>query len=132
MKTPADAVKVAMAKLKKSFKGSVIARHNEPAWHRVNNLITLVQHLQASNMNVVVAAFGYNTKAFEHLPTLRHFFAHRNRVTRADCSKVAASIPVPHASRPADVLLHRDYAKPMNVLAEWMTDMTVVADKLVR
>lgn len=132
LKTPADAILLATKHLKKSFKGSKVARREEPAWYRVNNLLTVLQLVGASNTNVAIAAFGYSTKVFDCLPTLRNFFAHRNGDTCSMCSTIAPTIPVPPARRPADILLYRDLAKPMNVLSEWITDMTNVADQLVQ
>jgi hypothetical protein len=132
LQTPDDAVLLATKRLKSNFKGAKVARRQEPAWHDVNNLITLLQHVGASNAGVAVAAFGYSTKVFTCLPALRNFFAHRNEDTCTRCTAIAATIPVPPSRRPADILLHRDLAKPMNVLSEWITDMTHVADQLVQ
>lgn len=132
LKTPDDAVLLATKRLKSHFKGTKVARREEPAWHDVNNLMTLLQHVGASNAGVAVTAFGYSTKVFTCLPALRNFFAHRNEDTCARCAVIAATIPVPPSRRPADILLYRDLAKPMNVLSEWITDMTHVADQLVQ
>lgn len=132
LKSSKDALLLATKTIKKGFKGTKVTQQDEPAWYKVNNLIHLIQHLGASNFSAVVTAFGYNTKVFQCLPTLRNFFAHRNAHTCAECAIVAASIPVPPFGRPADVLVHRDYARPMNVLSEWILDMTNVADQLVQ
>lgn len=131
LKTPQDALLIAMKRLK-GLKGTTFQRRHEPGWHDINNLITMTGHIGASNHGVVVAAFGYSTQAFICLPTLRNFFAHRNADTCGKCHSLAAAIPVSLAKRPADILLHRDYAKPMNLLAEWITDMSQVADDLVK
>jgi hypothetical protein len=131
LNTPTDALLLATKRLK-GFKGHTVTRRDEPAWHKVNNLITLCGHLGASNLPEVVAAFGYATKAFDCLPTLRNFFAHRNQDTCQECTVMATSIPVPPFRRPADIAVHRDYAKPMNVLSGWIRDMTFVADQLVQ
>jgi hypothetical protein len=130
LNTPQDALLLALQRLK-GFKKTSFKRLDEPSWHNVNNLITMLGHIGASNHGVVVAAFGYSTQAFNCLPTLRNFFAHRNADTCGKCHSLAAAIPVSLAKRPADILLHRDYAKPMNLLAEWINDMSQVADDLV-
>jgi hypothetical protein len=132
MNTVADAILVATRRLNGRFRGSKVKWSDEPKWYVATNLITLIQHVGASNEKAVVGAFGYRTRAFDYLPTLRNFFAHRNGSTCSKCAALAARIPIPHSQRPADILLHRDLAKPMNVLTEWITDMTNVAEQLVQ
>jgi hypothetical protein len=131
LKTPHDALLLAMQKLK-NFKKTTFRRRDEPGWHNINHLISMAQHLDASNLNGIVAAFGYSTQAFNCLPTLRNFFAHRNADTCAKCMALSSVIAVPPAKRPADILLHRNYSKPMNLLGEWISDMTHVAYQLVQ
>jgi hypothetical protein len=131
LKTSQDALLLAMQKLK-GFKKTAFRRRDEPGWHDVNSVITMATHLGASNLSAITAAFGYSTQAFLCLPTLRNFFAHRNSDTCGKCVSLAASIAVPPARRPADILLHRNYSKPMNLLSEWISDMTLVADRLVQ
>lgn len=133
IKTSHDALLEAIKKFKGyKNKNPPFRRRDEPSWHRVNNLVTLANHLGLSNLGVITTAFGYSTHAFDCLPELRNFFAHRNADTCRACHSLAASVAVPPSRRPVDILLHRNYSRPMNVLSEWISDMSLVADRLVQ
>ena len=128
--TPNDALMFAMKTLKgwnKPFQ-----RRQEPSWHDVKNIITLVSTIGASNINTVVAALSHPTHAFRCLPIARNFFSHRNIDTARKCRALSATLQTAAAWRPADVLVQRDYTRPNNVLTEWITDVATVADMMVQ
>jgi len=128
--TPSDALTLAMKTLKGQNKP--LQRRQEPSWHDVKNIITLVSTIGASNINTVVAALSYPTHAFRCLPIARNFFAHRNTDTARKCRALSATLQTAAAWRPGDVLVQRDYTRPNNVLTEWITDVTTVADMMVQ
>jgi hypothetical protein len=119
-----------MAKLKGWTKPFV--RRQEPSWHDINNIITLLSTMGASNLSTVVAALSYPTQVFKCLPDARNFFAHRNGDTAIRCRSLASALSVAPVWRPTDVLVQRDYAKPNNILTEWIIDLATVADMMVQ
>lgn len=128
--TPSDALSLAMKRLKNWNKPFV--RRQEPSWHEIRNIITLIAAIGASNTPTVVAALSYPTHAFRCLPTVRNFYAHRNLDTAQKCRGLAATLPVASAWRPSALLVQRDYTRPNNLLSEWITDVTTVADMMVQ
>jgi hypothetical protein len=129
---PQDAIRVAMLKLKNKPIVGPVARRQEPSWHPVANLITLLSEIGASNLNTVAGALGFPTRAFEGLPTIRNFFAHRNGDTAIKCRNLCTSLSLPPMWRPADIVLQRDYTKPHNVITGWALDVATVVDLMVQ
>ena len=130
--TPDDAVALAMQKLRGGKIARPVPRKREPSWHLGSNVITLVNEIGASNLATVTAALSYPTQAFRFLPIARNFFAHRNADTARQCRGLCAALALPPVWRPADVLLQRDYAKPENLLTEWITDLSTVSNLMVQ
>lgn len=129
--TSEDAVTLATRTLKNKKATTPVPRHMEPSWYPARNVITLVNELGASNIATVSAALSYPTQVLNCLPTARNFFAHRNGDTAARCRQLCMTLSIPQMWRPADVLLHRDYTKPDNLITEWISDIATVADWMV-
>jgi len=103
-------------------------RRDEPTWFDVQTLLKLFPALGASNAAQVVSAFSYPTKVFQHLPTARNFFAHRNVETSGKVSAIARAYSVAIARRASDVFCSRSPARPQSVLADWLDDIRNVVD----
>jgi hypothetical protein len=114
-------------KVVKGAKYPPVDRRQEPAWHDPNTLLRTFAVLGASNLGEVQAAFSYSTDAFEYLPTLRNFFAHRNENTMDKVRNVARHLGVNPHQRASEIVCNTVAGRPQSVLVDWLDDLSIVA-----
>jgi hypothetical protein len=105
-------------------------RRDEPSWHDPNTLLRLSDALGYSNLTEVRAAFAYPTRAFQDLPTVRNFFAHRNEETARKAVNIARSYGLSTLLRPSDILISIAPGRPQSVLSDWLDDIRYVIELL--
>lgn len=115
------------ASVVKGAKKPPIDRRQEPAWHDPNTLLKTFTVLNVSNLNQVQAAFSYSTSAFDYLPTVRNFFAHRNDDTMRKVRDVARHLGINPNQRACEIVCSAIAGRHQNVLADWLDDLRNVA-----
>ncbi len=115
------------ARVVKGAKKPPINRREEPAWHDPNTLLKTFAALNVSNLSQVQAAFSYSTSAFAYLPTVRNFFAHRNKDTMHKVRDVARHLGINPNQRACEIVCSAMGGRPQNILADWLDDLRNVA-----
>jgi hypothetical protein len=102
----------------------------EPTWHDPTTLSQLSRQLALSIDAQVQGALSLPTRVFQHLPTVRNFYAHRNEDTSERLARVARALGLRPRSRATELMLSFAPARPQNVLADWIDEVRVVAETL--
>ena len=127
-----DAITVAMGRhrpKRQQLPGGGWSRRDEPPWHHTAVLLTSCADLGCSNLGQIQASVSTGTAVFNHLPTFRHFFAHRNDFTVSSARSVAASYSIPSAGQhPSEILRSPPYGRPSPLLLEWIDDLQVTIE----
>jgi hypothetical protein len=119
-----DAIAISIMTLKPRVTwGPPWSRNDEPAWHAPGTLVALSRAIDSSNQQEINAAFGYPTKVFLHLPSVRNFFAHRNAETADKVANVARSYRLDPKLRPAEILCSAVPKRPQSLLSDWLDDL---------
>lgn len=98
-------------------------RRDEPTWHDPNVVLKLLGSLKASNLGNVQGAFGYQTRVFRDLPTVRNFYAHRNEETARKVGTLARRFGQSSRRRPTELMCTRLGNRPQTILADWLDDI---------
>jgi hypothetical protein len=114
------------------FRKNSVSRRDEPAWHNTSSYLRLLQRIGVSNLSQVRAAFAYRTTVFDHLPTIRNFYAHRCDDTSRKVGNVGIRLgltttPSLHAT---EIMCSRLPKRPQNVATDWLDDIRNVIDLL--
>lgn len=114
------------------FKKSVVSRRDEPAWHNTTDFLKLLQRIGASNLPRVQASLAYSTTFFNHLRTIRNFYAHRCDDTSRKAGSVGIKLgltatPSLHATQ---IMCTRLPKRPQNIATDWLDDIGNVIDLL--
>lgn len=126
-----DAIYAALSK----FKPYILRRGNwtrrdEPAWQDPNVLMGSCSEIGCSNLNNIQAAFSIQTKVFEHLPTFRNFYAHRNDYTAQKAKNIARYYTIIVHNHPSNILFSYAYGRPQILILDWIDDITTVVELL--
>ncbi|SRR5712691_6312261 len=105
-------------------------RRQEPAWHDPNTLLRTFAVLNPSNLGEMQAAFSFSTNVFDHLPTIRNFFAHRNDETMLKVRNVARNLAINPSQRACEIVCSTVTGRPQNILTDWLDDLSAVATLL--
>lgn len=103
---------------------------DEPAWQKPTTVLNLLQQLGASNLSQAQVAFSHSTTVFQHLPTMRNFFAHRSEATATQLHSVARSVRGPTGLKASDVLCLPRPKGTESILREWIEDLCHIVDNL--
>ena len=103
---------------------------DEPTWHDPQTLLRLTRDAGLSSAADVAAAFSINTRAFNDLPVLRNYFAHRNQGTYYAALRIAPLNSVPTPMHPADVLTAVPATSTQALFHDWLGDFELVAEYL--
>jgi hypothetical protein len=101
-----------------------IAPRDEPPWHEKRVLSLLSGSLSLSNNRSIINGLSYQTTFFEHLPTLRNFYAHRSESTAAKVLRIAHSkYGIISARHPNDLANFLFAGRVQTLIQEWLSDM---------
>jgi len=126
-----DALAVSIRTLKPRVTwGPPWSRNDEPAWHAPGTLVTLARAINSSNQPEIAAAFGYSTKVFQYLPSVRNFFAHRNEETADRIVNVARSYRLNPKLRPSEILCSNVPRRPQSLMSDWLDDLRLTVSLL--
>ena len=114
------------------FRKPVVTRRDEPAWHNTADFLKLLQRVGASNLPRVQAGLAYGTTFFNHLRTIRNFYAHRCDDTSRKAGIVGIKLglsatPSLHATQ---IMCTRLPKRPQNIATDWLDDIGNVIDLL--
>lgn len=129
--TPGDVIAVATRTMKGPLASIPVDRRDEPDWKDPALFIKTSQAIGVSNFDRVKAAFGLRVGVFQHLPTFRNFYAHRNEDTAARALGVARRhYLISGAKRPTEALLARAHGRSQALLLDWIDETRVVVELL--
>lgn len=107
-------------------RGVAIRPADEPDWSQRDTLIKLSVHL--SNAAEIQSGLSLQTTFFDHLPTIRIFYAHRAKATADKVRRLALrEYGVPNLAHPHNLLNAPLYNHPDSLLVVWLDDMKVVS-----
>jgi hypothetical protein len=98
----------------------------EPRWLSRDTLARLARNLRTSNLGQIEAAVAAVTPAFDDLPTVRNFFAHRSYHTAESVRSVARRYSISPQVRPKHVCHQIPPTLPHSLLADWIFDIREV------
>jgi hypothetical protein len=108
---------------------------DEPSWAKTSVLLDTLDAIGASNRPTVVTALGLPAKVLDHLPTFRHFFAHRNRDTARRLRPLIGSYAISPALRATEALSipagGPGGRRPQPLLLDWIDEVNSVVEILV-
>ena len=107
-------------------------RQDEPMWREPSTLVKLAHAAGVSNERQIIAAFGYSTAVFHHLPTVRNFYAHRNDSTAKKTEGVARYYQLSPKLRPSELLCSKPIGRPQTLLSDWLDDLRNVITLMCR
>lgn len=106
-------------------------RRDEPAWHERDLLLKTCMAMGCSHAADVQGALSGHTTVFDHLPTFRNFYAHRNDESAQKALTLARKqyliIGVRH---PTSALSNPAYKRPQPLILDWLDDMQIVMEFL--
>ena len=105
-------------------------RRDEPPWHDPQTLIRSCSEIGCSNYIEIQNAFSIPTKVFQHLPTYRNFYAHRNDDTAQKAKEIARQYSIPVRGHPSQILCTPAYGRPQVLLLDWIDDIRFVLELL--
>lgn len=98
----------------------------EPRWLSRDTLGRLARDLNTSNLAQIQSALAVTTTAFDDLPTVRNFFAHRSRHTAAEVRQVARRYTISPLVRPKDICHQSAARMPHSLVSDWIFDIREV------
>lgn len=107
-------------------------RRDEPAWHSVRLLIPLASKIALSNENAITGAVSTGSPVFSSLPTIRHFYAHRNSDSRSLALHELSTLAIPSYPHPTMSLLAKPAGASNPIIVEWISDLYASADLMCR
>lgn len=103
----------------------------EPDWKRKDVLLRLFNNLSFSNATSVASALSYPTTFFDQLPSLRNFFAHRDRRTAGKVRSLAyRNYGLARVRHPVDFVNDVLPNRSDSLLREWIADIQTIAVEL--
>ena len=93
-------------------------RRDEPTWHQPKTVIDCCDEIGCSNYTEILNAFSIETKVFNHLPTFRNFYAHRNDQTAIATQEIAQDNSIPLPSHPTEILLTPAHDRPQILILD--------------
>lgn len=127
-----SALKYACAFKTRTFNKTKISRRDEPAWHDTRLFLSLLGSIGVSNLAQIHAAFSCGSTFFDHLPTVRNFYAHRCDETFRKATRVGVKlgVTVVPTLRPTEIMCAQMPKRPGNVITDWLDEMANVVDLL--
>jgi hypothetical protein len=129
--TPAAVLLIAAQVRRGPAAAAPTTRRDEPAWHDRDLLIKTCLAMGSSHAADVQGALSGNTTVFDHLPTFRNFYAHRNDESAQKAIRLARNqyliIGVRH---PTGALSAPAYKRTQPLILDWLDDMQVVMEFL--
>jgi hypothetical protein len=78
----------------------------------------------------VEAALSTGTSVFQHLPTVRNFYAHRNEETSRKALAVGVTYVIADKPAPTPMLLTPAIKRPQALMLDWIDDIETVMELL--
>lgn len=107
------------------------SHRDEPPWQDVRVFGRVLGELKPSNLGVAHAALGHSTRAPQHLPVLRNFYAHRSEGSANRARTICRSYALSPSLRPSELLCTRLPGRPQTLLADWIDDLRVIIQGMV-
>ena len=79
-------------------------RRSEPKWHDLNNFRRSCQAINCSYMVDIETALSIGTRAYDDLPTMRNYYAHRNEATGIKVRNLAQHYGISSSFSPTEIL----------------------------
>jgi hypothetical protein len=130
MRSFADVLHAAVRLMKGSTRQAPKTRRDEPAWHDVRTLMKTCAYMGCSHIADVHRALSIPTMAFEHLPTFRNYYAHRNPESKQRACDLAAKYAIPSVAHPTFLAATAAPGRPQPLLADWIDDLRNAAELL--
>lgn len=109
--------------------GIKIAPRFEPDWSQRHTLIKLSVTL--SNSQSILQGLSLQTTLFQHLPTVRIFYAHRQKSTFEKVKTIAMeSYGVPDINHPTDLVNNILPGRSKSLLMEWIADIQTISEDM--
>ncbi len=105
---------------------------DEPTWHSPSVILDATKYLSIPNNGTFSAAFSFGFRVFQDLPTMRNYFAHRNEVTHARARALAPKYLLPPSRKPSAWLNQRPPTQHSSVLEDWIAELTLTTEELLR
>ena len=95
----------------------------EPAWHEKRVLVDLARNVAPALVPHVQAAMSLPSTAFDHLHTVRNFYAHRSEETASKLPRVARAFGLLPTRRARDIVLGVPPGGRSPILLEWIGEV---------
>jgi hypothetical protein len=130
LRSHGDVLHAAVRLMKGAQKPAPKRRRDEPAWHDIQTLLKTCAVLGCSHIADVQNAVSIGTKTFDHLPTLRNYYAHRNHESKRKACQLAVKYAIARVPHPTLLLSTPLPRRPQPLIADWIDDLRSVAQML--
>lgn len=104
----------------------------EPKWADPHQFIKSCVALQCSHVPAIQAAMSIQTRAFEDVRTVRHFFAHKNTSTAKKALSLSRLYVMPKYPHPISMLAGFPAGRSVPLLVDWIDDIYLVCDAITQ
>lgn len=125
---PADVLLIATRQARGPTAPAPVDRRDEPSWHDTAVFLRTCRELRCSHLANVEAALSVQTSVFQHLPTVRNFYAHRNDETSRRALSVGLAYVIANKATPTRMLLAAAARRPQSLILDWLDDMRAVIE----
>lgn len=107
--------------------GASIAPREEPDWGSKVTILKVARHLSLSNVKTIENGFSVKTDVYEHMKTVRNFYAHRGQGTAKKISGLSQRLSLTNTRRATELLFMRMPRRPQTVFEQWVAECRIVA-----
>jgi hypothetical protein len=108
----------------------VPTRREEPTWHDPQTLLKLASVVGVSNYNRITAALSFGATYPASLPTIRNFYAHRNKETFGKVQNMAVQLGGRFGLHPTQILCDNLPMHSKNLISEWLDEIMITVELL--
>lgn len=130
IRSSSDVLHAAVRLMRGGTKPPPKTRRDEPAWHDVQTLMKTCGYMGCSHIADVHRALSIPTMAFDHLPTLRNYYAHRNPESKQKACDLAAKYAIASVAHPTVLAASTAPHRPQPLIADWIDDLCIAAELL--
>ena len=123
-RTPTDAIRwAAVTNDPRLAHRARIGPLDEPRWHLGNTLLRLAQSGGFSNEPQIQIAFSVPGPAFDDLPKVRNFYAHRSQHTAKTAKTLLKKYGLPATLRAGEIAGHPHVTRPGSIAEYWVAQI---------
>jgi hypothetical protein len=102
----------------------------EPAWHEKHVLVKLAKGCGTSVQGQIVTAMSISATVFDHLHSVRNFYAHRSLETANKLPRIARAFGLVPPRRASEIVLAVPPGRSATIVLDWLAEVRDTTDLL--